>query len=70
MYDEPPSTFAELVEPFPRSIGETRPVATRPDPRIGKHMRHIKSTAPPTGQRAELVALMRIPVGRRSRARA
>lgn len=34
----------------------------------GKHMRHIKFTAPPTERRAELVALMRIPVDRRSRA--
>jgi hypothetical protein len=32
----------------------------------GKHMRHIKFDAIPAGRRAELVALMRIPVDRRS----
>ncbi|NNF15047.1 MAG: hypothetical protein HKN72_17610 [Gemmatimonadetes bacterium] len=32
----------------------------------GKHMRHIKFTAPPDERRDELVELMRIPVERRS----
>ena len=32
----------------------------------GKHMRHIKFTAPPVREQEELVELMRIPVARRS----
>lgn len=123
MYDRPPETFSELIEPFPPtirdttawlrelilesfpqvdeniyggvkvanalySIGSTARVALglQPGARCvklfihdpehlgkpsfklegsGKHMRHVKFTEPPTGRRAELVALMRIPVDRR-----
>lgn len=32
----------------------------------GKHMRHVKFTSPPKERREDLVALMRIPVERRS----
>lgn len=123
MYESPPETFEELIEPYDREVRETAEwlrslilesfpeleervyggtkvanalysvespdsvaLGLQPGQRLvklfvhdpeqlgqppfklegrGKHMRHIKFTAPPQDQREALVALMRIPVQRR-----
>ena len=124
MYDRPPRSFAEFIDPFPAPIQETArwlraviresfphvaeeisggskvanalysvgsrdavALALQPGPRFvklfihdpehlgtttfelegrGKHMRHIKFTEPPRARREELIALMSVPVERRS----
>lgn len=59
---QPGARAVKLFVHDPEAIGET---PFKLEGR-GKHMRHVKFVAPPTEQREHLVALVRVPVERRS----
>lgn len=59
---QPGPRFVKLFVHDPEELGET----TFKLEGRGRHMRHVKFGKPPVERRDELVALMRIPVDRRS----